>query len=270
MMNPALQLPGPGPVVTQQDDETDIRSYLDTVLDNRGLIATIALTVSLIGIGYAFTARPVYETNLMIHVEESTNKDTKNILGEMNSLFEYKTDTAAEMELLQSRLVISRAIDNLRLYVHASPKRFPLIGNMVAKYNKDLSSPGIFGMGGYTWGAEKIDVSAFNVPDALLNKQFILTVGENGQYRLRQAEDRAERQERHHPQRQDRQRHDRAARRPDRGAAGRAVLPGPQFAPVDHRRRAEIADRGRARPAIGRDRRHARRQRSGRDQQRAQ
>jgi tyrosine-protein kinase Etk/Wzc len=192
MMNPALQLPGPGPVVMQQDDETDIRSYLDTVLDNRGLIATIALTVSLIGIGYAFTAKPVYETNLMIHVEESTNKDTKNILGEMNSLFEYKTDTAAEMELLQSRLVISRAVDNLRLYVHASPKRFPLIGNLVAKYNKDVSSPGIFGFGGYGWGAEKIDVSAFNVPDALLNKQFILTVEENGQYRLRQGEEEIE------------------------------------------------------------------------------
>ena len=176
----------------QQDDETDIRSYLDTVLDNRGLIAAITLTVSLIGIGYAFTARPVYETNLMIHVEESTNKDTKNILGEMNSLFEYKTDTAAEMELLQSRLVISRAIDNLRLYVHASPKRFPVIGNWIAKYNKDVSSPGIFGLGGYTWGAEKIDVSAFNVPDALLNKQFILTVEENGQYRLRQGEEEIE------------------------------------------------------------------------------
>lgn len=176
----------------QQDDETDIRSYLDTVLDNRGLIAAIALTVSLIGIGYAFTAKPVYETNLMIHVEEATNKDTKNILGEMNSLFEYKTEASAEMELLRSRLVISRAIDNLRLYVNARPKRFPVIGNWLAKYNKDLSSPGIFGMGGYAWGAESIDVSTFNVPDALLNKQFVLTVEENGQYRLRQGEEEIE------------------------------------------------------------------------------
>jgi tyrosine-protein kinase Etk/Wzc len=186
MMNPALQLPGP--VAPPQDDDTDLHSYLDTLQDNRGLIAAIALTVSLLGAGYAFTAKPVYESNLMIHVEEGTSNGSNNILSEMDSLFDYRSGTTAEIELLKSRLVVSRAIDNLRLYVHARPKRFPVIGSWLAKRNKDLSAPGLFGYGGYTWGAENIEVAAFNVPDGLLNKQFILTLGENGQYQLRQGE----------------------------------------------------------------------------------
>ncbi len=188
MMNPVLQFPGPASV-QQQDNETDIRSYIDTILDNRRLIAAIALLVSALGIGYAMIAKPVYQSNLMIHVEQGTNKDSRNILGEMNSLFEYKTDAMAEMELLRSRLVVSRAIDNLRLYVHTRPKRLPILGSLAAKYNDGLSSPGVFGLGGYVWGNESMEVAAFNVPDTLLNKQFILTVEDNGQYRLRQPEE---------------------------------------------------------------------------------
>lgn len=182
MMNPALQLPGPA--AAPQEEDTDIRSYLDTILDHKGLVASIALAVSLAGIGYAFVARPVYESNLLVHVEESTNKDAKNILGEMNSMFDYKTAATAEMELLKSRLVVSRAIDNVRLYINVKPKYFPVIGSMIAKYAKGTSTPGVFGHGGYVWGTEKADVSVFNVPDALLNTRFVLTVGENGQFTM--------------------------------------------------------------------------------------
>jgi tyrosine-protein kinase Etk/Wzc len=182
MMNPALQLPGP--TTAQPDEDTDIRSYIDTILDSRGLVVAIALTVSLIGIGYAFLAKPVYETNLMVHVEESTNKEVKNILGEMNSMFDYKTAATAEMELLKSRLVVSRAVDNLRLYINVRPKYFPMIGSWIAKHAKDISNPGVFGRGGYVWGAEKMDVSTFNVPDALLNNRFIVTVENGGEYSL--------------------------------------------------------------------------------------
>ena len=184
MMNPAFQLPGPATV--QQDEETDIRSYIDTILDNRRLVIIVALVVSLAGIGYAFLAKPVFESNLVVQVEESTNKEAKNILGEMNSMFDYKTAATAEIELLHSRLVVSRAIDNLRLYVNVRPKYFPLIGSWIAKRSKEISNPGVFGRGGYVWGAEKMDVSTFNVPDALLNSRFVLTVENNGEYRLQE------------------------------------------------------------------------------------
>lgn len=183
-MNPAFQLPGPATV--QQDEETDIRSYIDTILDNRRLVIIVALVVSLAGIGYAFLAKPVFESNLVVQVEESTNKEAKNILGEMNSMFDYKTAATAEIELLHSRLVVSRAIDNLRLYVNVRPKYFPLIGSWIAKRSKEISNPGVFGRGGYVWGAEKMDVSTFNVPDALLNSRFVLTVENNGEYRLQE------------------------------------------------------------------------------------
>ncbi|HYD95974.1 MAG TPA: polysaccharide biosynthesis tyrosine autokinase [Noviherbaspirillum sp.] len=179
------QLTGPS---RPQENEAELATYLDVLWESRWLIATIALLVTLLGAAYAFMSTPVYQSNLLIHVEEEGQSKSEGIVGDLQSMFDVKTSALAEMELLQSRLVVSRAIDNLRMYINAAPKRFPVVGNWLAERNNDLSTPGLFGYGGYTWGAEKINVAVFNVPEALLNRQFILTAEGNGNYRVTQEE----------------------------------------------------------------------------------
>jgi tyrosine-protein kinase Etk/Wzc len=194
MMNSLIQQPvpvhihAPVPAVMQSDNEAELSNYLNVFFDNRWLIATITLAVTLLGAAYAFMAKPVYEANMLIHVEEDSAKEAKNILGEMGSLFDVKTAATAEMELIRSRLVVSRAIDNLRLYIAAQPKYFPVFGKWIAENDNHLSSPGILGYGGYAWGGEKIDISTFNVPDALLNRDFVLTAENDGQFRVTEKE----------------------------------------------------------------------------------
>lgn len=171
-----------------QNDEIEFSTYLNTLFDHRWLIVKIALSVTLLGIVYAFIAKPLYEANMLIHVEEERRNDSKNILGEMAALFEVKTAATSEMELLRSRLVVSRVVDNLRLYIDARPKYLPIVGAFFASHNERLSTPGIFGYGGYVWGAEKINVSVFNVPDSMLNRDFVITTESNGQFRLSENE----------------------------------------------------------------------------------
>ncbi|NMM38841.1 MAG: polysaccharide biosynthesis tyrosine autokinase [Glaciimonas sp.] len=174
------------------DDEVGIGTYLNILFDHRWLIVKITLAVALIGIAYAYLAKPLYEANLLIHVEEERRNESKNIMGEMAALVDVKTAATSEMELLHSRLVVSRAVDNLRLYINAHPKYFPLIGAFFASQNKQLSSPGIFDYGGYVWGSEKIDVPIFNVPDSMLNRDFVITAESNGQFRLTESEQKTE------------------------------------------------------------------------------
>jgi tyrosine-protein kinase Etk/Wzc len=175
-----------GPAAPPVADEPELATYLDVLWDNRWLIASIAFVFTLAGACYAFLATSVYEANMLIHVEEEGQKESKNIIGDLNSMFDVKTSALSEMQLVSSRLVVSRAIDNLRLYIHAQPKYFPVIGSWLASHNTNLSNPGLFGFGGYAWGAEKIDVAVFNVPESLLNQQFVLTVESFGQFRLSQ------------------------------------------------------------------------------------
>lgn len=185
-MNQSIPLLAGPAGVRQDEEEIGLATYFDILWENRWLIASIAFIVTMIGASYAFLAKPVYESNIMLHVEEEGQKESKNIVGDLSSMFDVKTSALSEMELVRSRLVVSRAIDNLRLYIHAEPKRFPLIGSWLSGYNKQLSTPGILGYGGYSWGAEKVDVSVFNVPDAMLNREFVLTVERDGQYRVSQ------------------------------------------------------------------------------------
>jgi len=186
MMNQSIpQLTGPARI---ESNEAELATYLDVLWEHRWLIALMAIVVTLIGAAYAFIATPVYQANMLIHVEEEGPSKSQNIVGDLQSMFDVKASALAEMELLQSRLVVSRAIDNLRLYINAAPKHFPLVGSWIADHNNELSTPGLFGYGGYAWGGEKINVAIFNVPDSLLNREFVVIAEGNGDYRLTQKE----------------------------------------------------------------------------------
>ncbi len=163
----------------------DLKGYLHTLYDNRWLIGGITAFITLVAVLYALVAMPVFEANLMIHVEEESPNASKNILSEASSLFETKKAAIAEMELLRSRMVVSRAVDNLQLYIDVQPKYFPIAGFWFANQNGNaLSQPGLFGYGGYVWGAEKAEVSVFEVPESWLGREFALTSLGNERYRF--------------------------------------------------------------------------------------
>jgi tyrosine-protein kinase Etk/Wzc len=164
---------------------SDLKSYFDFLFDNRWLIGVVTLIATLAGALYAFSTTPVYESNMTIHVEETSPNATKNILSEASSLFETKKPAIAEMELLRSRMVIAPAVDRLRLDIEVTPKYFPIARFWSAQADaNELPDPGIFGHGGYVWGAERIDVSVFNVPAPMLNRAFVITAQGNNRYRL--------------------------------------------------------------------------------------
>jgi tyrosine-protein kinase Etk/Wzc len=181
-MNPPLQQPLPAN--PPDDNEIDLAGYLDILFDNRWLIASIMLVVTLLGVANAFMTRPVYQAKMLIQVEDSPGS-AKSIFGEM-PMFDSKAATSAEIEIIRSRMIVARAVDNLQLYISASPIYFPVIGAWLAGRNKELSEPGLLGYGGYVWGAEKINVTFFNVPEALEGAQFVLTAGVDGNYKLTQ------------------------------------------------------------------------------------
>ena len=195
MMNQLIPQPIPTPIPipqsapsVMQDDEVELSTYLNTLIDNRWMIIGMALVITVLGLAYAFIAKPIYEASMLVQVEESSPNQANNLVGEIGSTYAVKTAAIAEMELLGSRMVVSQAVDHLRLYINVQPKYFPIIGASLAGFNKQLSAPGLFGHGGYVWGAEKMDVSVFNVPEALQNLDFVITAEDSDQFRLEQKE----------------------------------------------------------------------------------
>ena len=91
------QLTGPS---RPQENEAELATYLDVLWENRWLIATITLVVTLLGATYAFITTPVYQANLLIHVEEEGPSKSQNIVGDLQSMFDVKASALAEMALL--------------------------------------------------------------------------------------------------------------------------------------------------------------------------
>jgi tyrosine-protein kinase Etk/Wzc len=157
-----------------EDDETNLVEYWDIIIDSRWLIAAATTIALAVGGAYALLAHPVYEANLLIQVEDSTSS-AKSFLGDAASLVDVKTPAAAEIEIIRSRMVIGKAVDDAALYIDASPRYLPVLGNWLARRATALSNPGFFGFGGFVTGAEQISVPIFDVPPALEGSRFRLT-----------------------------------------------------------------------------------------------
>ena len=187
MMNRSL-LP-PVPIVVHEQDDTTVGRYVATLFDQRWLILKVTLLMTLIGGAYALLARPVYEASMLIHVEEPSSKEANNILGEMATLFDVKTATPSEMELLRSRLVINRAIDSLHLLIQAQPHYLPVVGRWWAEHASQVK--GIFAslVGAADAGlpAEPIVVSTFDIPMALEDVDFDVTALPDEGFRVQQS-----------------------------------------------------------------------------------
>jgi tyrosine-protein kinase Etk/Wzc len=178
----ALSETGPSQL-TQDLGEQRVFEYWDVLVDNRWLITTMVAAALAVGCAYAILAKPIYQANLLIQVEDATGSPAA-MLGSASSLFDVKTPAAAETEILRSRMVVGKAVDNALLYIDARPKYAPLVGAWLSRRATGLSEPGFMGVGDWVSGAEKISVTEFEVPEELEGSQFTLTAKGEKHYSL--------------------------------------------------------------------------------------
>jgi tyrosine-protein kinase Etk/Wzc len=171
------------PAPPDEDHGIDLLEYWDIILDHRWMIAAIALIALGLGAAYTILAKPVYEANLLIQVEDPS-PPTNSYIGSATNFFDVKAATTAEIEIIRSRMVIGQAVDNLLLYIDAAPRYLPVVGSWLARRSHTLSDPGFFGVGGFVTGAEKIGVTQFDVPESLEGSNFRVTARRNGSYVL--------------------------------------------------------------------------------------
>jgi tyrosine-protein kinase Etk/Wzc len=168
-----------------QSGGSDLTDTLDLLFESRWLIATVAGIALLMSTTYAILAKPVYRADILVQVQDPAGSAAANgLLGDVSTIFDVKSSAAAETQILASRLVVSRTVDNLNLFIKAEPRRLPVIGRSIARLNHQISTPGLFGLGGFTWGRESIQVTRFDVPVKFEGDKFSLTALGAGRYRL--------------------------------------------------------------------------------------
>jgi tyrosine-protein kinase Etk/Wzc len=176
---------GPGMHPGMMDEGgINITRIIDTLWEDRKFIAIIAAILTSIGLFYAVIAKPYFEATMTVQVEDSNNPGA-NVLDDLmggSDLFSGKNQILAETEILRSRMVVKKAVDNLNIDIEVEPKRFPIVGDFIARRSSGLSTPGLLGVGGYCWGKETLDIRLFETEKNLIGQEFEFVVGLGGVY----------------------------------------------------------------------------------------
>ena len=168
------------------DDDIDLLGLFGSLIDHKWLIASITCTFMILGAGYAVLAPPVYQANALLQVEAKKN----DMLGfsDVGSMLGKESPSVTEIELIKSRSVIGKTIENLKLDIVVEPNRFPIFGNFISRKFKPETSEEVakpwFGMNSYAWGGESLKVFQLDIPKNLLGETLTLVAGEDGQFTL--------------------------------------------------------------------------------------
>ncbi|CAN7219481.1 polysaccharide biosynthesis tyrosine autokinase [Variovorax paradoxus] len=175
-------------VARPDEDEINLKEWFDILIDRKWLVLAVTALALALGVAYALLSTPVYQSNLLIQVEDAA-PDAKGFLGEASSLFDVKTPATGEIQVIRSRMVLGAAVDQTRAYIDARPRYLPIFGRWLARRAEGLSDPGFLGIGGYVNGKERISVARFDLPVELEDEApFLITAQGEGRYTLRHTE----------------------------------------------------------------------------------
>lgn len=169
-----------------QDSRIDLATILRTLFDHKGMIASIVGVCVLLGLTYAILATPIFQANAMIQIEPK--KIGIEGRTEVSSKPLSVSQATTEIELIKSRAVLGKVVEDLKLNIIQKPKYVPGIGGYMARNFKpdhegELASP-LFGLDSYAWGGEKIDIFQLEVPDALLGDKMTMVVDKPDNFTL--------------------------------------------------------------------------------------
>ena len=164
-----------------RSDEIDIGQLVGLLVDRWVMILSITTLFTVSGIFYAFSARPIFQADALIQVEEEKQGlDVAAMLG--GELGTDGSSTKAEIEIIQSRMVLGDAVKRTGSDIVINANRMPLIGSFLT--NLGFES-GPLGLGyGYSWSSDHITVTRFDAPAGALNQPHLIEFSDTESFTL--------------------------------------------------------------------------------------
>ncbi len=182
-----IQLPPLNPSRIEEHG-VSIRDYVDLLIEGRKIILLTLLSVLLVTVVYLVLAPRTYKADALLRIDKNKALLAAPLRSEANrSPTEADNPRAQrEVEILRSRSVLGKVVEDLNLVVEYSPYYFPIIGETLARRHDahDGIASSWWGFGRWAWGGEKLKIATFNVPDRYLDKEFTLIALEEGRFRL--------------------------------------------------------------------------------------
>ncbi|SSG48289.1 tyrosine autokinase [Klebsiella pneumoniae] len=112
--------------VDNDSEDIDLGRIIGEVIDHRKLIISITALFTLLALTYALFATPIYQADALIQVEQ---KQANAILSNLSQMLpNSQPESAPEISLLQSRMIIGKTVDDLNLQARVRQNYFPIFG----------------------------------------------------------------------------------------------------------------------------------------------
>ncbi|WP_299230688.1 polysaccharide biosynthesis tyrosine autokinase [uncultured Halomonas sp.] len=170
---------------TPPSDEIDLGRLFGLLLDHKWMILFITLLFTVGGVVYALIATPVYQSDALVQVEQRSSLsplgDLANVMGDAVGPTP-ESNTAAEVQILQSRMVLGQVVERTDLDNVVRPNSVPLVGDFILR--KGIERPELFKGNAYVWGNEFLTLGRLEVAGPLLGVPLTVTALDKGRYRL--------------------------------------------------------------------------------------
>lgn len=122
-------------LASKENDEIDFGRLLGTLVDHKWLIVGITSLFAVIGIIYSLFATPIYQADATVQVEQNEGNMLVSNLSQMlpNSL----PASSTEIELISSRMIVGKTVEDLHLDTVVTQKYFPIFGRGWARLMGD-------------------------------------------------------------------------------------------------------------------------------------
>ncbi|MBU9854265.1 polysaccharide biosynthesis tyrosine autokinase [Rahnella bonaserana] len=107
-------------------DEIDLGRLIGELIDHRKLIIFITAALTLLAVIYVLFATPVYQADALIQVEQKQGNAILESLSQV--LPDSQPQSAPEIALLQSRMILGKTVDDLNLQAVVEQKYLPVFG----------------------------------------------------------------------------------------------------------------------------------------------
>ena len=111
---------------SKQSEDFDLGRLIGELFDHRKLIIAIISLFTLLALVYALFATPIYQADSLIQVEQKQGNAILNNLSQM--LPDSQPQSAPEIALLQSRMILGKTVDELNLQAKVKENYFPVFG----------------------------------------------------------------------------------------------------------------------------------------------
>jgi len=120
-------------------DEIDLGKLFGVILDSVWGIISVTFIFAMLGVAYALLITPVYKADALIQVEQKSG-GMSALVGDMGDLFSSESSSSTEVEIIKSRMVLSKTVIELNLTTLAVPKYLPIIGKGLARITGEQKS----------------------------------------------------------------------------------------------------------------------------------